>query len=138
MKTHGSSFALHVIAGALVAAALMTAATAAAAAQPPVTSDSFAADWQSHAKGLIYIGSVGAGGQQSWLVPPILRKGHYVVINRDGDKAELLQGYQFEVPSDGNLRIKLWLPTGYSNLEALPASDVPAANRPRSDHPTQL
>jgi hypothetical protein len=139
MKTHSpSSFAWHVLAGALVAAALMTAATAAAAAPAEVTSETFAPDWQSHAHPLIYLGSAGSGGNEAWLVPPILRKGRYAVISRDGDKAELMQGYQFEVPSDASLRIKLVLPSGYSHVEALPMSDIPRANVPTRDSDRKL
>jgi hypothetical protein len=137
MRTHGTSLTVRIVAGVLVAAALMAATTAAAAAEP-VSSDSFAAGWQSHARDLIYKGPARAGGSTKWLVPRIMPRGRYVLIQRDGDKAELIPGYQFEVTGDAFRDINMWVPANYMNIAAIPISDLPAAKVPSNDRSGQL
>lgn len=138
MTTHSSSLAMRVLGGALVAAALMVAVTAAAAAADPIGSDTFAADWQAHSRGLINAGPGPTLSTTAWYVPAILPRGRYVLIERDGDKARLIDGYQFEVTSAVNREIKLWVPNGYGNVEAIPVADVPALAAPRNDRKGQL
>lgn len=137
MTTHGSSFTLHVIAGAVVAAVLMTAATAVAAAEP-VSSDTFAAGWQDHAQPLFWKGTGRQPGTSTWFVPRLLPRGRYVLIQRTGDKAELIPGYQFEVNSDVFRDVNMWVPAGYTNVEALPIGDVPGVRPLRGDGPEPL
>jgi hypothetical protein len=136
MKTHDSSFALHVIAGTLVAAVLMTAATAVAAGEP-VSSKAFAAGWQDHARPLFFKSFGATPGTSIWFVPRIMPRGRYVLIQREGDKAELIPGYQFEVNSDIFRDINVWVPANYRNVEALPIGDVPGTLPLRGDgfHP---
>ena len=138
MSTHGSSFTLHVIAGAVVAAVLMTAATAVAAAEP-VTSDTFAAGWQDHARPLFLRGFGATPGSSTWLVPHLMPRGRYVLIQREGDKAELIAGYQFEIDGDSIFQdVNMWVPVHYNNVEALPIGDVPGVFPLHGDGPHPL
>jgi hypothetical protein len=63
-------------------------------------------------------------------VPAILPRGEYVLVQRSGDKAEVIDGYRFTVK--GNIADQyLYVLPGYGNVEALPVADVPAL-RPRA------
>jgi hypothetical protein len=107
-----------------VAALVLLAAMSAVAASTPVTSDQFAAGWQEHARPLINMGVTRVAGRDKWHVPPILPRGEYVLVQRTGDKAQVIDGYRFRV--DGGFADQyLFLTPGYGNVEALPVSDVP-------------
>ena len=125
---HSIGHATRVALGALAAVALLTAATA-CASTTPVTSDQFAPGWQSHARALINMGPAPQLSRNKWFVPPILPVGRYVVVKRDGDKAEVVDGSQFEVKPGAFADIYLFLPPGLGNVEAVPLADVPALAR---------
>jgi hypothetical protein len=108
--------------GALVALALL-AATSAAAASTPVTGDQFAPGWQAHAKPLIHVGMSRVPGRDKWYVPAILPRGEYVLVKREGDKAEVINGYRFTVTT-GNSNQYMYLVPGYGDVEAVPVADV--------------
>jgi len=90
-----------------------------------VTSDQFAPDWQSQSHAMFNRGPV-RDARTNWYAPANLPRGHYVVINREGDKAKLIDGYSFDVTSNASRDIHVVLPMGYGYVEALPASYVPA------------
>jgi hypothetical protein len=122
---HSHPHANRVLLASVAALVLLVVMSAAAAAAEPVTSDQFAPGWQSDAHPLIKVGIQSRTGRDKWYVPSILPRGEYVLINRTGDKAELID-YRFTVDSD-NARQYLFLEPGYSgDVEAMPARDVPA------------
>jgi hypothetical protein len=98
---------------------------AAVASSTPITSDQFAPGWQTDAKPLINMGVARIRDRNRWYVPGILPRGDYVLVQRDGDKAEVIDGYQFTVRS-GNHDLYVYLMPGYSDVQALPIADVPA------------
>ena len=121
---HTHPHANRVLLATVAALALLVVMSAAAAAEP-VTSEQFAPGWQSDAHPLIKIGFQSRTGRDKWYVPAILRRGDYVLINRTGDKAELID-YRFTVSSDAAQQY-LFLEPGFSgDVEAMPARDVPA------------
>jgi len=107
-----------------VAALALLAAMSAAAASEPITSDQFAPGWQKDARPLINMGFSRRGDRDRYYVPQILPRGDYVLIKRNGDKAELIDGYRFQVTSN-NARQYLFVPPGYGDVEAVPIEDVP-------------
>ena len=116
------------IARAVVAAAWLASATAVFAAAEPIGSEHFVQGWQSESHALINRGLTQAPGRApmtKWYVPANLPRGHYVVINRRGDKAEVINGYGFDVNSDSYRDINVILPLGYGYVEALPDRFVP-------------
>ena len=113
-----------IVLGTLAALALLTAMSA-VAASTPVTSDQFAPGWQAHAKPLINMGVARIRDRTKWYVPGLLPRGDYVLVQRDGEKAEVIDGYQFTVKG-GNADLYLYVMPGYSNVEALPVADLPA------------
>ena len=116
--------ATRLVFGAFAALALL-AATSAVAAAEPITSDQFAPGWQEHARPLFYGGMTRDAGRDKLLVPGILPTGEYVLIKRQGDKAELLG--QRVIVHSGNEKQYVFVDAGTgSNVEALPISDVPA------------
>ena len=121
------------IAGAsIVAATCLVAAPAAVAAADPIGSDKFASGWQSESHAMINRGVTRAPGRAPmtvWYVPANLPRGHYLVINRSGDKAELINGYSFDIDSDSYRDIHVVLPLGYGYVEALPERFVPEVKR---------
>jgi hypothetical protein len=121
---HPIGHAARVALGTLAALALLTAATA-CATPTPLTSDQFAPGWQAHARALINMGPAPQLDRTKWFVPPILPTGRYVVVQRSGDKAEVIDGYQFEVKSGQVADIYLFLRAGQGNVEVVPLSDVP-------------
>ena len=111
---------------ALIGAALAGAAAVALAAAGAVTSDEFAPGWQGQSRALINSGPSRLDlAKTSWYVPGITGPGRYVLIERHGDKAELIDGYQFTVQSARNSEIHMILPAHYGNVEALPVKYVP-------------
>jgi len=107
-----------------VAALALLAAMSAAAASEPITSDKFAQGWQSDARPLINMGFSRLSARDRYYVPGILPRGDYVLVRRNGDKAELIDGYRFQVTSD-NAKQYLFVTPGYGEIEALPIDDVP-------------
>ncbi len=111
-----------------LAALVLLAAVSAAAASTPLTSDQFAPGWQAHARSLFNQGiTPRVPGRVKWYVPAILPPGEYVVVRREGDKAEVMPGVRFTV-RDGIVDQYLFLPPGAGDLQALPVADVPALN----------
>jgi hypothetical protein len=121
------------IAGAgIAAAACLAAGSAAFAAADPIGSEHFVAGWQSQTHAMINRGVTTAPGRAPmtvWYVPPNLPRGHYLVINRTGDKAEVINGYAFDIDSDSYRDINVFLPQGYGYVEALPDRFVPEVKR---------
>lgn len=113
--------------GLLLAAAL-GAAAAGALASEPLTSEQFASGWQDQARPLFNQGASRFDAAKTvWYVPQLLPPGRYVLVKRDGDKAEVIEGYGFEVRR-GDIRreIRLLLSPQDGNVEALPVEAVPA------------
>jgi hypothetical protein len=124
---HATPHAVRLVLGTLTALILL-AAMSAVAATAPITSDQFAPGWQEHAKPLINMGMTRiAAGRDKWRVPSILPRGEYVLVRRNGDKAEVIDGYRFKV-TDGFVDQYLYLVPGYGDVEALPIADVPVLN----------
>ena len=122
-NAHAFPHTARIVFGTLAALALL-AAMSAVAASTPVTSDQFAPGWQQHARPLINMGVTRVAGRDKWHVPPILPRGEYVLVQRNGDRAELIEGYRFTV-NGGFADQYLFLTPGYGNVEALPVADVP-------------
>ena len=121
---HATPHAARLVLGTLAALALL-AAMSAAAASTPITSDQFAPGWQGRAKPLINMGNAHIVDKNKWYVPGILPRGEYVLVQREGDKAEVINGYRFTIK--GNIEKQyIYVTPGYSNIEALPVADVPA------------
>lgn len=119
-----SLHATRLVFGAFAAVALLVAMSAVAAAEP-ITSDQFAPGWQAHARPMFYGGITRQASRDKYLVPGILPPGEYVLIKRQGDKAELL-GQRVTVHS-GNEKQYVFLDAGSGgNIEMLPLSDVPS------------
>jgi hypothetical protein len=114
--------------GLLIAAALGAAAAGTLAAEPALTSDQFAGGWQEQAHPLFNQGSSKLDASKTvWYVPQSLPAGRYVLVQRDGEKAEVIDGYGFEIHrGDGRREIRLFLSPRYGNVEALPIDAVPA------------
>ena len=104
----------------------LAASTAAAAATAPITSDQFAPGWQDAARPLFFHGPAWRSGTGNvWQVEPALAAGQYVLIERHGDKAEVVPGHQFHVDSDPNAKIELFVEAGYNDLASLPVKYLP-------------
>jgi hypothetical protein len=120
---HATPHTARLVLGTLAALALL-AAMSAAAAGTPLSSDQFAPGWQDHARPLYNVGKAQIVDRDKWYVPAILPRGEYVLVQRTGDKAEVIDGYRFTVKG-GNADTYLYLTPGYGNVEALPVADVP-------------
>jgi hypothetical protein len=117
---------MKVLGSLTLAAAFAGGATGALAAADLVGSDAFAPGWQAHTRALINRGPSPLDlSKSSWLVPGITPPGHYVLIERHGDQARLIEGYQFQVLSARNSEIHMIVPARYGSVEALPVDDVP-------------
>ena len=121
---HATPHFARLVLGTLAAVALL-AAMSAVAASTPITSDQFASGWQAHAKPLINMGPTHTIDRTKWFVPGLLPRGEYVLVQRNGDKAELIDGYRVTVKG-GLEKQYMLLEPGYGNVEALPIADVPA------------
>ena len=123
VSLHATPHTARLVLGTLAAVVLL-AAMSAVAASTPITSDQFAPGWQDRAKPLINMGMAHIVDKNRWYVPAILPRGEYVLVQRQGDKAELIDGYRFTVK--GNIADQyIFVTPGYSNVEALPVADVP-------------
>ncbi|HEY9024408.1 MAG TPA: hypothetical protein VIP05_08915 [Burkholderiaceae bacterium] len=121
---HDHPHATRVLLASLAAMALLVAMSAAAAAEP-LTSDQFAPGWQADAHPLYRVGMQPQTGRDKYYVPAILPRGDYVLIKRNGDKAELID-YRFTVRSD-NAKQYIFVDPGMGgSVEAVPIRDVPA------------
>ena len=121
-NAHAFPHTARIVFGTLAALALL-AAMSAVAASTPVTSDQFAPGWQEHARPLINMGNAHMVDRDKWYVPALLPRGEYVLVQRNGDKAEVIDGYRFTVK--GFVDQYLFLTPGYGHVEALPIADVP-------------
>lgn len=116
----------------LAFAALAAGAAGAFAASPPVTSDQFSPGWQDQARALINQGASRLDlSKTSWYVPAITPRGRYILVERHGDKAQVIDGYEFRVTSDPEREIHMVLPAAYGNVEAVPISFVPSLDKLR-------
>jgi hypothetical protein len=75
--------------------------------------------WQDNARPLFYGGPGVSPGTTAWTVPMTLPRGSYVVIQRDGNRARVIDGQRFEMDGSVYKEIKLMLPMGQGNVEAL-------------------
>ena len=126
---HATPHVARLVLGTL-AALILLAAMSAVAASTPITSAQFAPGWQERAKPLISMGHTQMVDRTKWFVPGTLPRGEYVLVQRNGDQAEVIEGYRFTVKG-GISDQYLYLMPGYGNVEALPVADVPAL-KPRS------
>jgi hypothetical protein len=106
---------------ALTVAALLGLAACATGPQAPPPDDSklFSADWREHTQGMINHGPGISPGTTRWMVPPIIDRGYYRVVERHGQGAELVDGMRVHVDDVINKKVFLFLPIGYSNVELL-------------------
>ncbi len=124
-----SGHSARVLLGTLAAVVLLTAATACAAPTPPVTSDQFLPGWQAHAKPLFNMGPSRDPVRNRWYVSPMLPAGQYLVVQREGAAAKVVDGYRFEVQPGAIADIYLFIESGYHDLEAVPVADVPEVQK---------
>jgi hypothetical protein len=127
---HALHHTTRIVFGALAAIVLLAATSAAASASEPLTSEQFAPGWQDHARSLVNMGVVPSVDRARWYVPAILPRGEYVLVQRTGDKAEVIDGYRFKVRAGAAEKVYLFLTPGYGDVQALPVADIPALNRP--------
>jgi hypothetical protein len=121
---HARFHATRIVCCTIAAVALLAAMSAAAAAEP-LTSAQFASGWQAHTKPLINMGFATRPNRDKWYVPPTLARGDYVLVQRTGETARVIEGYRFTV-SGGNTDQYIFLDPGLGDVEAIPVSDVPA------------
>jgi len=127
-RLHATPHATRIFFGALAAVVLLAATSAVAAAAEPITSDQFAPGWQEHARSLVNMGPSHDVARTRWYVPAILPRGDYVLVQRRGDKAEVIDGQRFTIRPGGIDKIYLFLEPGLGDVQALPVADVPALN----------
>ena len=120
---HATPHTARIVLGTLTALILL-AAMSAVAATAPINSDQFAPGWQQHTRRLVNMGIAPVTARDKWYVPGLLPRGEYVLVRRNGDKAELIDGVRFTVR--GNEKQYLYLDPGYGDVEAIPVEDVPA------------
>ena len=122
---HAPIHTTRLVFGALAVIALLVAASA-VAADEPAASDHFAPGWQAHAKPLFNLGPAPlVPGRTRYELPGYLPHGNYVVVQRKGDKAELLDTSVITV-GGGLEHHYVFLEAGLGDVEALPVSDVPS------------
>ncbi len=126
---HSPRHSTRVLLGTLAALVLLTAATACATATPPVTSATFSPGWQAHAKPLFNMGPAHDASHDRWYVPGNLPVGQYVVVQRDGANATLIDGHSFEVRAGEIVDTYLFLDPGYHDVEAVPITDIPSLQK---------
>ena len=124
---HATPHTARIVLGTLTALILL-AAMSAVAASTPITSDQFAPGWQQHARPLINMGIAHRTDRDKWYVPGLLPRGEYVLVQRKGDQAELIEGVRLTVRGTTE-RQYLFLNPGLGDVEALPVADVPALKR---------
>lgn len=108
----------------LAAAALLLTLGACSAYQPAQTeamsaNPPFAPGWQEHTSPMFNLGPGPTAGSTVWLVSGLLPRGNYEVISRQGDRAQLLDGHQFEVDGSVYKEIRIILPFASGRVEAL-------------------
>ena len=126
---HPPGHASRVLFGTLAALVLLTAATACATSSPPITSAHFLPGWEAHAKPLFNHGMSPDVSRNRWYVPANLPSGQYVVVQREGPLATLIENRRFEVKPGSIADIYIFLEPGYHDVEAVPLADVPEARK---------
>ncbi len=134
--THAARLAF----GALAVVALLAAASAAAAAEPavpaasaaaaspPADSDSFVPGWHAHAIRIANLGPApGVPGRDRYVLSG-MPHGDFVLVQRVGDKGQLLDTPVVTVHSSIENHY-VFLEAGLGKVFALPVSDVPAAKK---------
>ncbi|HTD05163.1 hypothetical protein [Undibacterium sp.] len=117
-NTHVTHWGLRVLAAGLLLG-LVACATPQQQAAATMPIPQLAADWHQHSRPLFNHGPGLSPGTNSWWVPAILPRGTYEVIGRVDGKLELIDGYRFEIDSDFMKEIRLMIPSGYTDVEAL-------------------
>jgi hypothetical protein len=125
---HAPIHTTRLVFGALAVVILLVAASAVAASEP-LTSDQFAPGWQAHARPLFNLGpAMRVPGRDRYMMPGILPNGDYVLVRRQGDKAEVLD--TGVVTMHGGIEKQyVFLDAGVGEVEALPLADVPALKK---------
>lgn len=85
-----------------------------------------AAGWQEHSRPLVNFGPGRHPGTTVWYVPTLLPPGTYELISREGDGVRLVDGHRFSVDGNPAKDVRLILPFGYSDVEAVDARYVVA------------
>jgi hypothetical protein len=124
MKTTQRVRLISVVCGIVLS--LVLASCAGIDQKAPMTDKQFAADWREHARPLIYHGPGIGFATTDWMVPNILPRGSYQVIERDGDTAKLVDGYRFIVDGSPEKDIHLMLSSSYVGVEALNEKYIPS------------
>ena len=116
---------------ALLCAALLQAVAGCAVPEPSATAprDTLEPGWQAHSRPLTLHGPGIAIGTTAWTVPTLLPRGHYRVIRRSGDTAEVIDGYRFELDGNPAREVRLLLPSMYVGVEAIEEKYVRTAGK---------
>ncbi|WP_269531802.1 hypothetical protein [Chitinimonas sp. BJYL2] len=75
--------------------------------------------WEKQTHPLFHDGPGISPGTFAWRVPAILPRGNYRIVSRHGDKAELIDGYRFEIDGSVFKEIRLMLPSPHTGVEAI-------------------
>ena len=139
-SVHAPTPAARAVFGALAVAALLAAAsaasaaepaapaTSAAAASPPADSDKFVPGWHAHAIRIANLGPApGVPGRDRYVLSG-MPHGDFVLVQRVGDKGQLLDTPVVTVHSSIENHY-VFLEAGLGKVFALPVSDVPAARK---------
>ena len=130
-SVHVPTRAARLVFGALAGATLLVAASnvaaepaaAAVAASPPADSDHFAPGWPAHARRLASLGPApGVPGRDRYVLTG-LPHGDYVLVQRVGDKAQLLDTPAITIHG-GMESHNVFLESGIGKVYALPAHDT--------------
>jgi len=99
-------------------------------APAPITSDQFLPGWQDQTRPLFWRGpSHRDPSRDVWTLDNAPRPGRYVLVQRQGNLAQLLPGHQFRVGSDPFEKVHVLLPSGSGEVEAMPVEYLPKALR---------
>ncbi|MFO1337300.1 MAG: hypothetical protein U1F53_03550 [Burkholderiaceae bacterium] len=116
------------LASLLAATALLALGACAGSPPAPTVDARLMAGWQDHTRPLFYNGPGPTAGTTTWKVPALLDRGHYRVVDRRGNGAQLVDGYTFEIDGSVYKDIFLMLPSSYANLEAVEEKYVALAS----------
>jgi hypothetical protein len=118
MSTFNRTCAARLLAAVLALGLAACAAPERTAATAP-QQQQLLADWQAHSFALINRGTGLSPGTTSWMVPALVPRGTYRLVARRGDRAELIDGYRFEVDAMPGKELRLQLPMGHGSVEAV-------------------
>ncbi|QNM97050.1 hypothetical protein [Chitinimonas koreensis] len=105
--------------GVLGASLLLGLGACASRPDAPRPAENLTLGWQEHTRPLFSRGPSADAGRTAWWVPATLPRGSYRLIERDGDKATLIDDYRFEIDGSVSKEITLLLPSRHNNVEAV-------------------